>query len=215
MVENLHSWFVKPGAHRVRRMRKHVTPHAHSIIQTWWTFLKIVYSLYSINYDVRSRNVVLSVHKHEHLDIDWWKESYREERSMKRLDWHSERAKCLKTATKRPCIGYCHADITLAYYISLCSAEYLWKISKESSLNTCCCYNNKTTVSDNEHARYVFILIWLLFKLLWINCCAIFELCCSQSYMLLRPSDSLSSWSNIVSSNLPFGLLTETILHHP
>ena len=37
-----------------------VTPHTHNvngIFQTWRTFVKIVYSLYSKNYDVQSRNM--------------------------------------------------------------------------------------------------------------------------------------------------------------
>jgi len=40
------------GAHRVWRTREHVTPHTRNvngIIQTWWTFLKTVYSWYSKN----------------------------------------------------------------------------------------------------------------------------------------------------------------------
>ena len=46
----------------------------------------------------------------------------------------------------------------------------------------------------SEHARYVFILIRLLFKLLLINCDAMFEFRRLRSYMLPRPTDSMSSW---------------------
>ena len=55
------------GAHRVQRTREHVTSHAHNIngiIQTWQTFLKIVYCIHGKNYDVRSRDMQLSVCKH-------------------------------------------------------------------------------------------------------------------------------------------------------
>ena len=75
---------IKSGAHWVWRAREHVTMHTHNvngIIQTWRTFLKIVYSLYSKNYDVGFRNMQLSVQKTWSAWINWWKENYSEQKA--------------------------------------------------------------------------------------------------------------------------------------
>jgi len=50
----LYKYYIATPVHRVWRASEHVTPHTHNInskIQTWQTFSKIIYSLYSKNYD--------------------------------------------------------------------------------------------------------------------------------------------------------------------
>ena len=68
-------------AHQIPR--EHAYQRVNSKIQTWQTFLEILYSLYRKNHDVGSRNMQLSVHKHAVPGLIHGKN---EKRSMKRVD---------------------------------------------------------------------------------------------------------------------------------
>ena len=101
----------------------------------------------------------------------------------------------------------CWHNVSLLVY----AVKNTWRKYQRNQVSTL----NDTTINNrfqnnkfNEHARYVFILIQLLF-MLQINHDAMFELCCSQSYMLPCPSESMiscseqdrDSWANLEQFN--------------
>ena len=72
------------------------------------------------------------------------------------------------------------------------------------------CYKNYCWLKcdqEKQLALYVVFLVWLLYKLLFINYNPMFEFCHSRSYMLPCPLDSMSSWCNTILFQHNFDLL--------